>query len=496
MLFNSFEFLFLFLPATWGVWRVLCRMHAARASLQLLLAASLFFYAWWNPPYLLLLAASICVNYVFGCLLSRTSGGNARDGHGRTSLLLLGIFLNLALIGYYKYAGFFLESAGSLFGFPVSAREVFLPLGISFFTFQQIAWLVDSWRRTVVANDISQYALFVSFFPQLIAGPIVRAQDIVPQFGLNRTFCFSWNNTCLGLALLSLGLFKKVILADTFSPLVAAVFDDANVPTLIEAWGAALAYTFQIYFDFSGYSDMALGLGRLFNIVLPENFNSPYKACSIIDFWRRWHMTLSAFLRDYLYIPLGGSRRGRIRRYVNLMITMLLGGLWHGAGWTFVLWGGLHGLYLTVNHLWRDAHLPALPRLFGWALTFLSVVTGWVFFRAASLSRAMEILSGMLGRNGIVVPPDYSLAEAFPGALRALGVHVLSPEAWRFEGRFQTVALTVGFILCLLLPNALQWCAGRPWRGRPWMTRLVVGTALVAVALSLHRVSEFLYFRF
>ena len=277
MLFNSFEFLFLFLPATWGVWRVLCRMHAARASLQLLLAASLFFYAWWNPPYLLLLAASICVNYVFGCLLSRTSGGNARDGHSRTSLLLLGIFLNLALIGYYKYAGFFIESAGSVFGFPVSAREVFLPLGISFFTFQQIAWLVDSWRRTVVANDISQYALFVSFFPQLIAGPIVRAQDIVPQFGLNRTFCFSWNNTCLGLALLSLGLFKKVILADTFSPLVAAVFDDANVPTLIEAWGATLAYTFQIYFDFSGYSDMALGSAGCSTSSCPRTSTRPIR---------------------------------------------------------------------------------------------------------------------------------------------------------------------------------------------------------------------------
>jgi alginate O-acetyltransferase complex protein AlgI len=497
MLFNSFEFLFLFLPATWCVWRLFCRYRRTGVALAWLLAASLFFYTYWNPKYLSLLSFSIAVNYIIGRGICRFRRGTQRkEAPCADALLLLGIAMNLSLIGYYKYSGFFLENAGAVFGFPMPVHEIFLPLGISFFTFQQIAWLVDSRRGTVRTDGFVDYALFVSFFPQLIAGPIVRAQEILPQFGTNRTFAFSWKNLCFGISLLSLGLFKKVVIADTFSPLAAAVFDGTDVPTFVEAWGGALAYTFQIYFDFSGYSDMALGLGRLFNITLPENFDSPYTACSIVDFWRRWHMTLSAFLRDYLYIPLGGNRRGTVRRYLNLMATMLLGGLWHGAGWTFVIWGGLHGACLTLNHLWRGARMPRLPKPLAWMATFLAVVAGWVFFRSATCGRAFSILSGMAGLNGIVLPPDYALAELVPGVLRFLGIGVAIPGVWHFEGRFQTVALAVGFLLCLALPNSFAWCSKYPWRDRPAKTRLIVGTALVAVVLSLHRVSEFLYFRF
>ncbi len=349
MLFNSYTFLFLFLPFTWILFRFACAKRVLDVALALLMIASLVFYSYWNPPFVFLILFSILFNYSWGRLIERSSQ------HTRTHTLWLysGVAINLLLIAYFKYANFMMSNITWLFAEEWSPRDIFLPLGISFFTFQQIAYLIDCSKGLAKEHAFTHYALFVTFFPQLIAGPIVRYEEIMPQFSRLRTFAMNYRNIAMGLTLLSLGLFKKVVVADTLSPWVAAAFDTHAPLTLFEAWGGVLSYTFQIYFDFSGYSDMALGLGKLFNIDLPINFNSPYKALSISDFWRRWHMTLSSFLRDYLYIPLGGNRQGKLRRNVNLMTTMLLGGLWHGASWNFVVWGGLHGAYLVVNHAYK-----------------------------------------------------------------------------------------------------------------------------------------------
>ncbi|MGH6886959.1 MAG: MBOAT family O-acyltransferase, partial [Geminicoccales bacterium] len=331
MLFNSFEFILAFLPVTLIGFFLLGGRESPRAALSWLVLTSLFFYGWWNPSYLVLIIGSICFNFFVGQrLLARSS----------KAILGFGVAVNLLSIAYFKYAGFLAFNIEELAGVEVGLEHIVLPLAISFFTFQQIAYLVDAHRGEVRAEGFVNYALFVTFFPQLIAGPIVHHSEVLPQFARRSTYRLDLDNLALGLTVFSIGLFKKVVLADGIATYATPMFAAAQggyEPTLFEAWGGALAYTFQLYFDFSGYSDMAVGLGLMFNIRIPINFDSPYKAVNVIDFWRRWHITLSRFLRDYLYIPLGGNRRGPERRYVNLMLTMLLGGLWHGAGWTFVI---------------------------------------------------------------------------------------------------------------------------------------------------------------
>jgi len=322
--------------------------------------------------------------------------------------LILAITANLLLLGYYKYANFFISNINDITNTNWSLGEIILPLGISFFTFTQIAFLIDTYQNKVKEFNFSHYTLFVTFFPHLLAGPVLHHREMMPQFQHHKTYQIDWDNFATGLLLFTLGLCKKTLLADSFSPYANAIFDAVHQGTMLtsyEAWSGALAYTMQIYFDFSGYTDMALGVALMFNIHLPINFDSPYKATSIIDFWRRWHMTLSGYLRDYLYIPLGGNRKGRARRYINLLLTMLIGGLWHGAGWTFILWGALHGFYLAINHLWREQVIPkvafALPRtlsvFLGGALTFIAVVVAWVMFRSHDLSSAGIMLNAMFG---------------------------------------------------------------------------------------------------
>ncbi|WP_447603696.1 MBOAT family O-acyltransferase [Nitrospira sp. Nam80] len=320
-----------------------------------------------------------------------------------------GIAFNLGLLGYFKYANFLIENLPFL---SIPHIQIILPIAISFLTFEQIAYLVDTYRDQAPKASFLYYCLFVTFFPRLIAGPIVRAQEVLPQFGRNLCVTFPTRQVAIGLTIFVIGFFKKVILADHVASYATHVFQTAEgevALTFWEAWGGALAFTVQIYFDFSAYSDMAIGIARMFGISLPLNFNSPYKACSIIDFWRRWHMTLSRFLRDYVYFSLGGSRKGPVRRYANLMVTMLLAGLWHGAGWTFVAWGGLHGIYLVINHAWRSArsalghdltHSTWWGRASAQMLTLLAIVVAWTLFRAASFSGAMNMLTGMIGLNG------------------------------------------------------------------------------------------------
>lgn len=409
MLFNSYIFIFGFLPPVLFGFFWLGRISHVYASGWLALA-SLFFYAYWNPAYVGLLLGSIICNYVLGMWIAKA--GVKHDDRRKKQLLIAAIASNLLLLGYYKYANFFIGSINGIAGTNWSLGEIMLPLGISFFTFTQIAFLLDTYRGEVKEYNFIHYTLFVTYFPHLIAGPVLHHKEMMPQFAHQATYRIDWNNVASGLMLFTLGLYKKIMMADSLAPYAGGVFDGVQhalsvgtLPTAYEAWAGALAYTLQIYFDFSGYTDMALGIALMFGIRLPINFDSPYKATSIIEFWRRWHMTLSRFLRDYLYIPLGGNRKGKLLRYINLMATMLLGGLWHGAGWTFVLWGALHGLYLTVNHLWREIvverYLRWIPNwlgmLAGGMLTFAAVVSAWVLFRSSDLVQAFAILKAMYG---------------------------------------------------------------------------------------------------
>ena len=406
MLFNSYIFIFVFLPITLIVYFKLGRYANHNVAISWLIAASLLFYGWWNPAYLGLILGSVLFNYAMGSFISRNVN------HQSKYMLVFGIAVNLGILGYFKYANFFLDNVNSLFSSSFQIEQIILPLAISFITFQQIAYLVDSSRGRTGEYKFLHYCLFVVFFPQLIAGPIVYHKEMFPQFVKDTIGKFNYENLAVGLSFFILGLFKKVVIADTAATYVTPYFELAtkgHALTFVEGWVAALAYTFQLYFDFSGLFDMALGLARMFGILYPINFNSPYKAYNIIDFWQTWHITLSRFLRDYIFFPLSRNRKGTGQRYINLLITMLLGGLWHGAGWTFVIWGGLHGLYLDINHAWR-ALKPKLnlrfkvPAFIGnnvsWLITFIAVVISWVFFRAPSIHSALLVLESMFGFNG------------------------------------------------------------------------------------------------
>ncbi|HEV7815067.1 MAG TPA: MBOAT family protein, partial [Janthinobacterium sp.] len=401
MLFNSFTFLLFYLPAVLAAYFWLGRRRPQWAAAWLVLA-SLFFYGYWNVVYLPLLLLSISFNYCCGRRLASASR--------RKVWLAAALGANLGLLAWYKYANFFVDSVNSLGKTGWTDWHIVLPVGISFFTFTQIAFLVDCYRGQVRETRFIHYILFVSYFPHLIAGPILHHKEMMPQFADPANARPSASNFAIGLSIFVVGLAKKVLLADNISPIAAPVFAAGAHPQLLEAWTGTLAYAFQLYFDFSAYSDMAIGLSRLFGVKLPLNFNSPYKAGNISEFWRRWHMSLSRFLRDYLYIALGGNRHGSIERYRNLMLTMLLGGLWHGAGWTFVIWGGLHGIYLVLHHAWwHVSQQSALSRSRWWppaagALTFLAVMLAWVFFRAPDLASALDVLGALHGANGISLP--------------------------------------------------------------------------------------------
>ena len=497
MLFNSTIFLFGFLPVTLLLFFVFGR-YSVRAARLWLAAASLFFYAWWNPPYLILLAISIIFNYGVGYLLQFRER-IALPLPPAKLILVLGLAFNLGFLGYFKYSAFLVENLNAVAGTDFVLRHIALPLAISFFTFQKIAYLVDSYLGKVKEKSFLNYVLFAAFFPQLIAGPIVHYSEIFPQFKKPETYRFQWANFSDGATLFLLGLAKKVVLADEFARYSDVTFNGAQGIALISlapAWAGALSYTLQLYFDFSGYSDMAIGLARMFNVELPLNFWSPYKAGSIMDFWRRWHMTLSRFLRDYVYIPLGGNRHGEARRYRNLFLTMLVGGVWHGAGWTYVIWGTLHGVALAVNHLW-DARIvlrtrPLLYRAAAHVLTLAVVIGGWVIFRSPSLHAAGQVFSGMAGRNGAYLPDQVlNAAPVLRRVFDGVGqVPYLGDST--VMGSFEILLmLLLGYGIVFLTPNLYQ------------MSRR---TRLIAVAISFAftfqkilfaaSMSPFLYFQF
>jgi D-alanyl-lipoteichoic acid acyltransferase DltB (MBOAT superfamily) len=484
MLFNSHVFIFLFLPASLLGYFVLCRMAPnGKLPLAWLLLVSLFFYGWWEAKYLLLLITSISVNFLIGRKIFQSKNDR---------WLLLGISFNIGLLAYFKYAFFLAESFGSLLDRNWTLGEITLPLAISFFTFQQITWLVDVARSKAEVPSFLRYALFVSFFPQLIAGPIVHHSEMMPQFGKRFSRQLALQNLNIGLTLFSFGLFKKIVLADQFAVFANPVFDAAargSELSLIEAWMGTLSYTFQLYFDFSGYSDMAIGLARMMGIILPLNFFSPYRAGNIREFWQRWHITLSRFLRDYVYIPLGGNRASEGRVACNIMVTMLVGGLWHGAGWTFVAWGGLHGLFLLIHRgygqLRSKPHLPTRAgKALGIFLTFTAVSSAWVLFRAESFAAAMQVYQGMFGFNGSAIKPGMEIAMAWlaGGAV----ISLLLPNTYQLMAA-QKPALIPASVQ--LEQNRVSWRANASWA-------VLVAIVFCWSVLSLNQVSEFLYFQF
>jgi alginate O-acetyltransferase complex protein AlgI len=486
MLFNSHIFIFLFLPISVIVFFFLNRMRLIEASKGFLVLASLFFYSWWNVLYLPLILVSMLFNYIIGTSLTKNKE------HRKVSkkyLLTIGILIDLGLLGYFKYMDFFIANLNFIVGTRIPFFHLALPLAISFFTFQQITYLVDSYRNETKEYDFLQYAIFVSFFPQLIAGPIVHHKEMMPQFSNLHNRIINYKNISLGLYIFSIGLFKKVILADTFSVWATNGFDNATLLTFFEAWFTSISYTFQLYFDFSGYTDMAIGAALLFNIKLPINFNSPYKATSIQDFWRRWHITLTRFLRDYVYIPLGGNRKGNLKTYTNLLATFIIGGIWHGAGWTFIFWGFLHGLAITIHRIWNQLGFR-LNSFIGWFITFNFVNIAWIFFRAKSWGDALKVLKGMIGLNGVVLPSLLSSKLAF---LSQYGV--LFGKWLENIGGSRVTSLWLFFVLMLVMffNNSIEM---KDKLELNYRTSIFSGIIFSYSILSLNKVSEFLYFNF
>ncbi|HEY0797984.1 MAG TPA: MBOAT family O-acyltransferase [Candidatus Baltobacteraceae bacterium] len=501
MLFNSFVFLFAFLPVTLVVFFWLGARGYRRTALGWLGVMSCVFYAYWKPSYLVLLLASIGFNYLVGRWIAQTRPNFPARAK---ALVIAGVAANLLALCVFKYADLLVSSVGGILGRSLPLPAIVLPLAISFFTFNQIAYLVDVYQGEAQEPDFLTYLLFVSFFPHLIAGPIVHHEEMIPQF---RTSALRYNSDDMaaGVTIFSLGLFKKVAFADTIAPFTDSVFATAVLTpmTFAEAWLAALAYGLQLYFDFSGYSDMAIGLARMFGIRFPLNFFSPYQARDISDFWRRWHMTLSRFLRDYLYIPLGGNRFGTGRRYVSLMLTMLLGGLWHGASWTYVIWGGLHGTYLVVHHGWRAAierfapqrslaHGPlgiAMAR----AVTLLAVVFAWVCFRSPDFHTTVSLWSSMLAMHGLGHP---TFAHVNPGHKLIAFIVILlvavlvAPNTEQFMNRYHhSFGAEMWDRMRNRLGERLQWAPTARWATA---FSLLATTGIV---LSIHS-HTFLYFQF
>jgi D-alanyl-lipoteichoic acid acyltransferase DltB (MBOAT superfamily) len=392
VLFNSLEYLLLFLPSVVVVYFLLNRYQLSTIAKLWLVFASFVFYCRHIPVFGILLLVSILFNFGMGRLIHRQQKYSG-------ILLLVAVSTNLTTLGYFKYANFFVNNLVALTGWQLTLGKIVLPLGISFFTFTQIAYLVDVYRRVAHEYNILHYFLFVTYFPHLVAGPILHHKEMMPQFADSKNNVMDWDNIFKGLFVFAIGLFKKVIIADQFALWANAGFGSVHDLLFHEAWIASLSYTLQIYFDFSGYTDMAIGASLMLNIRLPLNFNSPYQAVNIQDFWRRWHMTLSRWLRDYVYIPLGGNQKGKTRTYLNLGITFLLGGLWHGANWTFVVWGALHGAATAVHKGWAEQGIN-MPRWLAVMITFLFVNFAWVFFAANNFAEALQVLKGMAGLHG------------------------------------------------------------------------------------------------
>jgi D-alanyl-lipoteichoic acid acyltransferase DltB (MBOAT superfamily) len=473
VLFNSYEFIFIFLPLTFFIYFYLNSKKLTTISKAFLVFSSLLFYSWWNINYLPLILISIGVNFFLGEYIYK-----------KKSLLIIGVIFNLGLLGYFKYMDFFIENINLIFSSKIELLNLALPLAISFYTFQQIAYIVDSYRGDTKEYNFLDYAVFVTFFPQLIAGPIVHHAEMMPQFNNSKNMVQNYKNISLGMFIFAIGLFKKVAIADSFAVWATIGFDGGGNLNMVDGWITSLSYTFQLYFDFSGYTDMAIGIALLFNIKLPNNFNSPYKALSIQDFWRRWHITLSDFLKRYLYIPLGGNRKGETRTYLNLFITFLLGGVWHGAGWTFVFWGFLHGGALVVHRFWQRVGF-GLNSILAWFITFNFINISWVFFRAKEWEDAIKVLKAMF--FGDITLPNSVTSK----------IDFFNIEAGKWSSIFYGSAeiflwIIGGFIVSLTLKNSMELKD----KFKPTPIYMIWTLLSLMSIFILYRKSEFIYFNF
>ena len=491
MLFNSYEFIFAFLPISFFVYFYLNSKKLTTAAKAWLVFTSLFFYSWWNITYLPLILISILFNYTITNTMIEYDKSR-RKYFSKRSLLHAGLLFNIGLLVYFKYMDFFISNTNTISGSDIELLHLVLPLAISFFTLQQIAFLIDSYEGLVKEKNFLDYTIFVTFFPQLIAGPIVHHKEMMPQFANVRNKVKNYKNIAIGLFIFSIGLFKKVVIADTFAVWATQGFDVATTLNLFEAWATSLSYTFQLYFDFSGYTDMAIGAALLFNIKLPINFNSPYKATGMIDFWQRWHITLSNFITTYIYTPIVRSfdRLTFHKAMFATVITFLIAGLWHGASWMFIIFGGLHGLGLIINHYWKKRKIK-LNVVLAWFITFNFVNITFVFFRAKEWDDAVKVLGSMFSLDNIVLPNFLASKLA---SLSKYGIEfgALATNL-SAAGKDLIIWLLIGFILILVFKNSMD----KLKLFKPSAINSFV--FIMAFTISLYKLSgysEFLYFRF
>lgn len=486
MLFNSYIFILLFLPLTMIVYYLLNHGKKETQAEWVLIIASLIFYGYFDVRYLPVILASICFNYGLSQFLL-----NSKNENNKRVILGAGIACNVGLLLYIKYRNFFLENVNAIFGSSFEMEQLLLPLGISFFTFQQIAYLVDSFRRETAEYEFTDYALFVTFFPKLSMGPIVLHHQLMPEFNKKENKVLNQARLSLGIWWFAVGLAKKVLLADTLGKGVDWAYANVEILGGLDVLIVSILYTLQIYFDFSGYCDMACGIGEMFQISLPRNFNSPYKATSITEFWNRWHMTLSGFLQKYIYFPLGGSRKGMARSILNILIVFLISGIWHGAAWTFIVWGMLHGVARVLHKVFQK-QWDAVPKAIRWFLTFVFINFTWIFFRAESLTQAgimlkkvftsfeWRVQSGLLQQFDVL---EFTYIEEHVGSL--LNIVKTYPQIHLL------IVMCIGLFL-VLVPKNLYEKEFRPGMGNA----LVSVILLVWCVLSFSGVSTFLYFNF
>ncbi len=490
MLFNSHIFIFFFLPITVMVYFGLNKKRLTTAAKGWLIFSSLFFYSYWNIVYLPLILVSILVNYSITKSIIEYDE-KVKNIISKRSLFYAGLIFNIGLLGYFKYMDFFILNINMGLGSEIPLFHLALPLAISFFTLQQIAFLVDTYEGLVKQKSIIDYTIFVTFFPQLIAGPIVHHSEMMPQFSSLRAKILNYKNIASGLFIFSIGLFKKVVIADSLSVVAIDGFDVAEQLNFIEAWFTSLSYTFQIYFDFSGYTDMAIGAALMMNIKLPINFNSPYRATGVIDFWSRWHITLTNFITTYIYTPI--VRAFRKITFTKAMfatfVAMMISGVWHGASWMFIFWGLLHGIGLVVNNYWRKTKIK-MPAVLGWFITFNFLNITFIFFRAKEWDDAIKVLSGMLGLKTVVLPGKLSGVLEF---LTSYHVHFGQVFSQIRPSREIVVWFVVSFVIVFFNKNSIQL---KNYLVLNRQTMFFVTGLLFWSLLYLGRVSDFIYFNF
>ena len=495
MLFSSYEFIFAFLPISFFVYFYLNSKRLTTAAKAWLVFTSLFFYSWWNIMYLPLILISILFNYTITNTMIEYDKSR-RKYFSKKSLLHAGLLFNIGLLVYFKYMDFFISNTNTIFGSDIELLHLALPLAISFFTLQQIAFLIDSYEGLVKEKNFLDYTIFVTFFPQLIAGPIVHHKEMMPQFANVRNKVKNYKNIAIGLFIFSIGLFKKVVIADTFAVWATQGFDVATTLNLFEAWATSLSYTFQLYFDFSGYTDMAIGAALLFNIKLPINFNSPYKATGMIDFWQRWHITLSNFITTYIYTPIVRSfdRLTFHKAMFATVITFLIAGLWHGASWMFIIFGGLHGLGLIINHYWKKRKIK-LNVVLAWFITFNFVNITFVFFRAKEWDDAVKVLGSMFSLDNIVLP------DKLENKLSFLSNYGIEFGAWAggiSGSNYTAIVIILAFLVILIFKNSIQIVKlnekFNPTRIKALYFGFLLAISILYMYASTH--TEFIYFNF